>query len=172
MATYTLISSNVLSSSAASVTFSAIPATYTDLVVKFSARWDQASLQGKSTARFNGVSTTTYSYTQLYDSAGSVGSYTAGTLTELNLDYAINGTLTTSNTFTNGEMYIPSYTASQNKPVSYFNVLENNSATDAYITVNAELWRNTAAITQVALFPHYGNYVSGSSFYLYGISNA
>jgi len=38
MATYTLISSNVLTSSAASVTFSSIPATYTDLVVRLSAR--------------------------------------------------------------------------------------------------------------------------------------
>jgi hypothetical protein len=34
MATYTLIESQVLGSSAASVTFSAIPATYTDLVLK------------------------------------------------------------------------------------------------------------------------------------------
>ena len=36
--TYTLISSNVLASSAATVTFSSIPATYTDLVLRVSAR--------------------------------------------------------------------------------------------------------------------------------------
>ena len=42
MATYTLISSNVLSSSAASVTFSSIASTYTDLVLRVSARDDRA----------------------------------------------------------------------------------------------------------------------------------
>ena len=41
--TYTLISSNVLASSAASVTFSAIPSTYTDLVVRASIRSDATS---------------------------------------------------------------------------------------------------------------------------------
>jgi hypothetical protein len=35
--TYTLIASNTLGASAASVTFSAIPSTYTDLVVRYSA---------------------------------------------------------------------------------------------------------------------------------------
>ena len=43
-ATYTLIASNTLSSAAASVTFSAIPATYTDLVLRYSARSDGASV--------------------------------------------------------------------------------------------------------------------------------
>ena len=38
MATYTLIEAKTLASTATSVTFSAIPATYTDLVVRISAR--------------------------------------------------------------------------------------------------------------------------------------
>ena len=53
--TYTLISSNVLSSSAASVTFSAIPATYTDLVVKTSVR--ETNNSGVMLCKINGTTT-------------------------------------------------------------------------------------------------------------------
>ena len=58
--TYTLISSNVLGSSAASVTFSSIPATYTDLVLRVSARTDA---DDTSLITFNGT-TTGYSKTR------------------------------------------------------------------------------------------------------------
>ena len=42
--TYTLITSQTLASSAASVTFSSIPSTYTDLVLRVSARTDNAAV--------------------------------------------------------------------------------------------------------------------------------
>ncbi len=64
-ATYTLINSNVLTSSAASVTFSAIPATYTDLVIRCSGRSDSSfSAVLDLYLSFNG-STATYSRTQI-----------------------------------------------------------------------------------------------------------
>jgi hypothetical protein len=59
--TYTLIESQVLGSSAASVTFSAIPATYTDLVLKFSSRNDDT-----------GVTETVYSSFYLYGISNTI----------------------------------------------------------------------------------------------------
>lgn len=64
--TYTLISSNTLTSSAASVTFSSIPATYTDLVLRISSRTDAAGATATVAAQFNGDTTSAnYSETNL-----------------------------------------------------------------------------------------------------------
>jgi len=169
--TYTLIESQVLGSAAASVTFSAIDQTFTDLVLKWSARDDQANYTQTSRLKFNGSAVSEYSWTQLYDSAGTVGSYTSGTAGNNQFAYASNGTTSTANTFTNYEIYIPSYTVAQNKPFSAFGVSEDNS-TNGYIIASAHLWRNTSAITTILLYPNSGNYVTGSSFYLYGIKNS
>ena len=79
------------------------------------------------------------------------------------------GTSATSNTFATAEIYIPSYRVSQHKQISMDSATENN-ATTAYRAVDAGLWRSTAAITSIELDG--SNFVSGSSFYLYGIKNS
>jgi len=171
--TYTLISSNVLSSSAASVTFSAIPSTYTDLVLRMSTRTDQAgSFAGAGYVRFNSDTATNYSVTELYGDGASALSARRTSATFGWWSYqGFNTAGTTSITFTNAELYIPSYTASQNKPLSGISAGETN-ATTAIMDATAGLWRNTAAITTILVAPDSGNFVSGSSFYLYGIKNS
>lgn len=171
--TYTLIKGETLASSAASYTFTAIPSTFTDLMVRVSARTDFGSLVDTISIKFNGA-TTNYSDTNLNtnSSSGSGGSSRATGLAYINGFRAADGSTATSSTFSSAEFYIPSYTASQNKPMSEFNVSENNDAT-AYISAVAALWRDTAAITSIGLTPLNGpNFVSGSSFYLYGIKNS
>jgi hypothetical protein len=170
MATYTLISSNVLSSTAASVTFSAIPATYTDLVIKTSARIDVAGVSANFTIDLiNGA--TGFSNTWVLGTGSSVLSY-ASLVGSGPYAGEVNGATSTSNTFDNREIYIPSYLISQNKPFSVFSAMETN-ATAAYTAITAGLWSNTAAITSITLgVESTYNFVSGSSFYLYGISNA
>jgi hypothetical protein len=170
--TYTLISSNTLSSSAASVTFSSIPSTYTDLVLRVSARSD--SNDGGST----GSLTALYFYVNGGAGTGSGTRLTgngAAASSDRWTDYGkifpqTDSSLTT-NTFSNIEIYIPSYTASQNKPYSSFSVAENN-ATTAYVGVNAGLYPSTTSISSLVLYPWNGNFVSGSSFYLYGIKKS
>ena len=169
--TYTLISSNVLSSSAASVTFSAIPATFTDLVLRISARLDAAT-SDSTIKMFTNVSGSIYSVTQLRGFGSNSGSTVAsnGVSWEKN---SFNAATSTSNTFSSAELYIPNYAGSTNKPASFFQVFENNSATTNLITVNANLLSSTTAITSIT-FENYSpaNFVSGSSFYLYGIKNS
>ena len=171
--TYTLINSNVLSSSAASVTFSAIPATYTDLVLRISARTDNAGTDDGVNLTINSTAGTAYSRTFLYgDGATATSGRTASTSRFSISPTGVNGNTTTANTFGNAEIYIPSYLISQNKPIGYFGAYENN-ATTAKLGAYAGLWQNTAAITQLDLTPSTGtNFLSTSSFYLYGISNA
>jgi len=172
--TYTLIASNILSSSAASVTFSSIPSTYTDLVVKWSARGDYASANWYLIIRLNGSSSSIYSQTTLYTDSTTVSSNRTSNGTNLLPDPpALDTAGNTSNTFTNNELYIPSYTASQNKPISYFGVVEQNTASSNFsIGTAATLFSSTSAISSIYIAPNNGNFVSGSSFFLYGIKNS
>lgn len=169
--TYTLIASTTLTGSQATVTFSSIPSTYTDLVLKISARTDSAGVVSSGYIQMNSV-TSTYSYTFIRgdgasatsgnDSATYAGFYLAG----------IDGGTATSNTFSNQEIYIPSYQASQKKPVSQTSSMETN-ATTAYTFGVAGLCSSTAAISSLTINLNGGvNFVSGSTFYLYGIKNA
>jgi hypothetical protein len=170
-ATYTLIASNTLSSSAASVTFSSIPGTYTDLVFRFSARHDGATTSPLTTRVTLNGTTTNYSDTRLLGESTGASSGRSTGLAYLNFNGGIVPGGATSNTFSNAEIYIPSYTVSQNKTVSYETGCENNS-TLALNGAIAGLWSNTATITSIAFAIATGNFVSGSSFFLYGIKNS
>ena len=175
-ATYTLISSNVLSSSAASVTFSAIPATYTDLVVRVSAKSDISGTGARNTyVEFNANTSAIYSDTELlttWDGSANIALSYAWTGDTFLRNRYTTATASPADTFNSYELYIPSYTANQNKPMSVFGVVEQNSSQIAGIGVHAGLFRSTTAISSVKFSPESGNYVTGSSFYLYGISNA
>ena len=173
--TYTLISSNTLSGSAASVTFSSIPSTYTDLVLRYSARSDAdggtiaASMNMQ--IYLNGVTSgTSYSYTYLQGNGSATASGRASSTNQMKAPYA-DGLSATANSFGNGEIYIPSYTASQSRPISGFGVSETNASAAIMWTI-ADLYQNSTAVSQISLYPDGGNFVSGSSFYLYGIKNS
>lgn len=168
--TYTLISSNVLTSSAASVTFLSIPATYTDLVVRWSVRGDSATNYFNFNLNGETGSTTTYSRIALRGDGSAVSNDLQANDGNEIVFGSRNLSTYTASTFSNGEIYIPSYTASQNKPFGISTVVENNATAATYINTQAGLWRNTSAINQIVFTGT--NFVSGSSFYLYGISNA
>jgi len=172
MATYTLISSNVLASSAASVTFSAIPADYTDLVLRVSARTvDATSYPVDIFLTANSITGTSYSMTNVEGYSNSAGSQRLTSTAQFQLYYSATSSSMTSNTFASTEIYIPSYTASQNKPMSAITASPQNATTNVADAAFAGLFRNTSAITSLNLAGT-SSFVSGSSFYLYGISNA
>lgn len=166
-----LIASNTLSTSAASVTFSSIPGTYTDLIVKWSARSDRSATNETMRLRLNSDTAGNYSWTLV---SGNGATASSGQNFGASYDSMgnINAATSTSNTFANGEVYIPNYAGSAKKAMSSFNAWEDN-ATTAQIFANALLWQGTAAITSVQFSPITGpNFVSGSSFWLYGLKNS
>lgn len=169
--TYNLIASNTLSSSAASVTFSAIPGTYTDLVLRGSSRVSFAQAVIDFYITVNSI-TSSYSDTSVYASGSSAVSGRniwggAGWYGGRN-----PGSTATSNTFGSFELYIPNYAGSTNKPASYISAAENNSSTDWQIYNAANLLSNTAVISSITVNSDGRNFVSGSSFFLYGIKNS
>lgn len=173
--TYTLIASNTLTGTAASVTFSSIPATYDDLSLQISSRIDQAQSGIWIDLYFNSDtsgSSTNYSTTRLTGNGSTAASGRVSSDDQIKLVTATEGTNMTASTFASTQIYIPSYKVNQNKPLSAFSVAETNS-TASTLGVTAGLWRNATAITQIVIYPDNstGNFVSGSSFWLYGISN-
>ena len=170
--TYQLISSNVLSTATASVTFSAIPATYTDLVILGTARSSVSGVSDVVQTEFNSNTSAIYSNTLVYANNATAGSIRSSNDAAARSVYYISGDTATSNTFGTFEIYIPSYTVSQNKPYSGFGVGENDSANER-IGASAMLFRSTTAISSIKLTLLTGpNFMSGSSFYLYGIKNS
>ena len=169
--TYTLIQAQTLASSAASVTFSSIPATYTDLVLRVSSRTDAVTANDNLQVTFNSDSATNYSMTRLTGTGSAASSLNASNQTFARVGWT-DGNTATASTFGSMEVYIPSYLVSQNKPFSSFAVSEQN-ATAANMDAIADLWRNTAAITSLNIISNNsGNLLTGSSFYLYGIKNS
>lgn len=163
-----LIASQTLSSSAASVTFSSIPTGYRDLVLRCSVREDYASVGFSLRVKFNNDTNTVYSWTELLGNGSTAQSGRASNQAGRLDFYSTTGANATANTFGNAELYIPNYTVSANKPMSGFGVAESNAVSVNWIGATADLWRNTAAITSITLTA-LSNYVSGSSFYLYGL---
>lgn len=163
--TYNLIEAKTLSTSTASVTFTSIPQTYTDLLVLVSARGDAAG-QRDCYISFNG-STSNFTNKLIEMSNNLVSS--ASTARYIG---PVSGTTTTANLFSNAAIYIPNYTGSTYKSFSGDFVAENNAQATNAITLTAQLWSNTAAITSIGFAPSSGSFVQYSTFYLYGIKNS
>ena len=162
--TYTLIEAKSLGSTTATITFSAIPQTYTDLKLVNSTRCDLVN----SVAVRIAFNSNTSNFTGIYLQGAGSGTPSSGT------DGRRAGvsipTSYTSNTFTNDEIYIPNYTSANFKSYSLDSTQENN-ATLSYIELYAGLWSDTSAITSITLtLDSSGSFVANSTFYLYGIS--
>ena len=164
--TYKLISSYTATGAVTSISFSSIPATYTDLVVKVSCN-NTTSTDGVY-IEFNG-STSGYTFRVLRGdgtSAISADQAAFGTNGVLG-GYNIN----TANMFNNVEFYIPNYAGSNNKSVSADGVQEANTTT-AYALINAGQWANASAINSIRLFNSVYQFGTNSTASLYGIKNS
>jgi hypothetical protein len=155
------------SGGAASITFSAIPADYTDLVIMASLRENGGATIRSGKVRFNGVTTSTYSE-RLLDGNGS--SATSSSATRTFFAWILqNDTNSTANTFSNVQIYIPNYRSSVYKSVSMDSIAENN-ATFGIQRITAGLWQNNDAITSISLDGEASNFIQFSSASLYGIT--
>jgi hypothetical protein len=149
-----------------SIEFTGIPQDGVDLVVKLSARSDRTSTVDQVELSLNS-STSNFSYINLRGSGTTVFSSSS---TDSLQQTMVTGGDATSDTFGNAEFYFFNYTSSSAKSFSGNGVSENN-ATQAWASMQANLWNNTAAIASVSLSPAYGtNFLQHSTASLYKIT--
>lgn len=149
---------------AASITFSAIPDTFTDLFIVFSGRSNRANYFDNIRIIPNGA-TTGVSSRILYGTGSGVSSGTESYVTGYTA-----GNTATANTFGNSSIYIPNYTSSNQKSFSMNSVSENN-ATASFQSISAGLWTGTSAITSITLDQGDGTtWAEFTSASLYGVT--
>jgi hypothetical protein len=170
MATYIEIASVTVGSGGTSaITFSSIPADYTDLKLVYSIRSNEP--YNESRIVLNGSTAYTYSYRNIEGTGSSVGSGNGSSTTALGGTSVVNRSSDTASVFGSGELYFPNYAGSAYKSISGDSVQENN-ATNAEQMLGAGLWAHTAAITSISISPATAgspNCVQYSTAYLYGI---
>ena len=146
------------SGGAASITFTSIPQTYTDLYLVCSLR---SATTAAETFLYPNGSTSNLSARFLRGSGSGADSSAV-------LRWYSSYSTQTANTFSNMTAYFPNYAGSTAKSYSADSVAENN-ATLAFQTINAGLWNDTTPISSLTIDIS-GDFVQYSSATLYGIT--
>ena len=159
--TYDLIASNVLSSSASSVTFSSIPATYRDLVLV-------CDLGGAGNVlpyiQFNSDTGENYNLVRAGGNGSSALSSQSAGATQIPLYFQGYATSTSRSIILTSVL---DYSATdKHKPV----LARSNGASNGTDMI-AGRWANTAAINAIFIGNFGVDFASGSSFHLYGIAS-
>lgn len=170
MPTYTPIMSTTISADVASVTFSEIPQTFTDLIIKISTRTTRATTVNDGLMiKLNGT-TTPYGSTSLTRDDGSIATY--GVL--FGVGYVINTASAgpTASVFASSDVYIANYAGSNHKLITSETVVETNGSGNRLENM-VNIWTNTDAIRSI-VFGSYGsaNLVQYSTYTLYGIKSS
>ena len=161
--TYEPIATQTLGSAAATITFSSIPATYTDL--KFVLVPSTGTADANVFMQLNSDTGTNYSNTRLVGNGS-----TASSARQTNTSSILVGAITnTKNTFFSYDFF--SYAGSTFKTI----LIEQNEDLNGSGSVirRVGLWRSTSAITSI-FFDTFttGGFPVGTTATLYGIKNA
>lgn len=159
MATYDLLESVTLSSSAASVTFSSIDQSYRDLIF---VAVSTTSAGGSRFGRVNGDSGTNYSYVMMSGSFSSTYSYQAST-DRLYQDFTTSASTTIPAT---AVWQFMDYSATD----KHKTILMRDGGADKAVQALAQRWANTSAITSLTFSVNTGNFNVGSQFSIYGVA--
>lgn len=160
------IADTTVATAQSSITFSSIPATYTDLILVTSLRSDNTN--SDLALKVNSVATG-YSWRQVYGNGSTAASDTLSSQTTLNRAGRVNGSGTTTNTFCSNQIYIPNYAGSTAKSFSIEGLYEDNASANR-MTLIAGLSSDTAAISSITLtIDGGGNFVANSTATLYGV---
>ena len=165
--TYEPLATTTLSSSAATINFTSISGSYTDLVIVISG---VSSSSNNIFGRFNSDTGSNYSVTRLSGSGSSALGDRSSNQTYLTLSNYGWPTTTTGeqNTF----IQIMNYSNTN----IFKSVINRSNRANAGVDAIINLWRSTAAITSISLstngFSGATNWSSGTTATLYGIAAA
>jgi hypothetical protein len=157
--TYEAIATYTAPSAQASYTFSSIPSTYTDLLLTVTAvNATSISVLG---IRFNGDSTSNYSWTRMFGDGSSAASDRASSQTSGNIGATSNSTQTIN------LAQIMNYS----NATTFKTVLARGNNAAGATSAVVSLWRKTPEVVSslTVLDVNGYNFTTGSTFSLYGI---
>jgi hypothetical protein len=160
--TYDKIATTTLGSASASVEFSTISGTYTDLVLVINIL-GFSDPDYSAALRFNSDTGTNYSLTNLYGNGTSSGNDRTLNAAQIQCYGKAVGV---PNAVSSGITHIQNYS----NTTTYKTALTRWGAAGSGLNANVGLWRNTAAITSITIIGLNSNtFSTGSMFTLYGI---
>jgi len=164
--TYTPIATTTLGSAQASVTFSSISGSYTDLIIVTNTGVASGGGGSIYVQVGNGSVDTgsNYSYTYLQGDGSTAESGRSSNLT------AARTMRTTGTTVVaNGSLHLMNYS----NTTTYKTMLSRGNVASGLVIALVNLWRSTSAINVITMTDESGrNFVTGSTFTLYGIAAA
>ena len=172
------ISSVILSSTTASVTFDSIPQTYTHLQIRGSAKSSRSDVVVNNyTMRLNSDTGSNYKNHYIQGGYSSTPQLSTGHSGPENWIYMPTGTTAlASDIFTALVIDIADYkNTNKNTVTKTFLGYDVNGTTGSYggsISLCSGLWLNTNAVTSITLSPEGYSWIAGTSFALYGIKGA
>ena len=159
--TYEKIATTTLGSAAASITFSSIASSWTDISLIWSCTGTTAS---SGLLRFNSDSATNYSWTYLAGNGSSPFTSRASSQTSLLMN---GGVLSTTNpSFSIVDIF--SYAGSTNKTV----LINDNQGEQNSVFWFVGLYRSTSPITNISITASASTFAAGTTVTLYGIKAA
>jgi hypothetical protein len=151
-----------------SITFSAIPQTYTHLQIRFISR-DSRSVSGVNSPmemQFNGDTGNNYARHDIYGDGSSAGAEAAASTNAIWMNSS--GNANASNMFGGGVIDILDYTnANKNKTSRALSGGDYNGA--GFLMLSSGVWMNTSPITSITFFGYTAPFLQYSNFSLYGI---
>ncbi len=167
---YTRIAESVLVGTAATITFSSIPATYRSLQLHILARCDVAATSATGHIRFNSDATAIYNTEQV----GAFGASVTGAevISGTSAQWGdIAAASATANAASVAIITIPWYTNT-----SFWKFFTSSQGMSTAATTATTFskhwvghWRSTAAINAITLLPASNNFIAGTSVALYGL---
>jgi hypothetical protein len=156
-ATYTPLANITLGSTAASVTFGSIPATYRDLVVVFSG-----FATNRGSFRINGDTGGNYAWQRMSGNGSSVTATSTGADSAGKLSESASGSAVIPMLF---NLNLMDYSQTNKHKTIISTAAQAATGTDAIVN----RWQNTAAITSIQIFLVSGSWAAGTTAALYGI---
>jgi hypothetical protein len=162
-ATYEPIATTTLTSANNTVTFNSISGTYTDLRLVIQAKYSDSQSQF-TTMTFNNDTASNYSNTLLIGNGSTATSERESNKNGFNIMYtggASQWFMTTIDVFNYANT------------TTFKTTLFRDNVIDTRVEARVGLWRKTPeAITSIKFYDQFANFITGSTFTLYGIKAA
>ena len=168
----TQLSISTLAAPAANFDISAISSAYNHLELWLLLRGTKAATVTNVRVRLNADSAANYDQQELFGGGGTAGADASAGQTFAFMGNA-NAASATAGSFSFLRLVIPFYkgTTAHKVFTAYGGTFITEGTTTSYASVvETGLWRSTAAVTEITVFPDANNWDTGSAYVLYGVN--